>query len=394
MKTVCSLIIVCMLILPASIIAQCSGTVQTITYDTTVAGNGEEIHSFTFPKFNIPTGTLLEIQLKSEVTISYGFTAENTLSSPYSNYRVRVTRNDDINSDAFPASQEGPINLAFPTTTYGFYNFTASDGSPGAGTDFHGEPVGYALNHILRQRNFSNTAAYLGIGNVDFEYAINSSSIVPFGTGSSIPLNSTSADTLTYSITYVYCQQLILAPGISEFTATKKDESRIDINWTNNNESTIVRYILEKSTDGRTFEYVENFSVGDIENKKGSYQYQYNPTVGKNGKIFFRIKQIDGAGAVKYSPMRMVEFSKPVFSSNVYPNPSNGQVNVAFHNKKSGDWTVEVLSINGQLLERTSYKNILVASMNLQNSLKKGTYLVKLIENQSQEQSVHKIIIR
>lgn len=206
-----------MLGIPGGIIAQCGVNTQTITYDTTVIGNGGDgTHNFSFPKFNIPTGTLLEVQFRSEVALSFGFKAENTYDTSL-NYRVRVGRADDINSAALTT----PILFDYPTRTYGFFPLARPDGTPGSGPDFREEPVGYALNHVIRQQTVNNTADYLGLGNVAFEYNTVSFTSTPTGT-SFVTLDDTSADTLNFRITYVYCLTSILAADISLFTAKKE----------------------------------------------------------------------------------------------------------------------------------------------------------------------------
>lgn len=116
------------------------------------------------------------------------------------------------------------------------------------------------------------------------------------------------------------------------------------------------------------------------ENQTGNYQYQYHPLPGEKGKIIFRLKQIEKDGTVKYSPLRVVELSKNEVLARVYPNPSNGPVNIMFHNTRRSDWIVEVITISGQLVESNFYKNALIGRMNFQNKLKKGTYLLKIIE--------------
>jgi hypothetical protein len=394
MKTVRFMFILSMLAFPAGVIAQCSGTIQHLTYDTTVTGNGDAVHVFSFPKFNIPTGTLMEVRLESEATIGYGFTAENTSTTQgYPTYSVRVSRNDEIYSDALPGPSNS-LSLIFPTARYP-NALAISDGIPGSGPDFHEEPYGYALNHVVRQQTLTNTASYLGIGNVAFEYTINSSTIVPLGTNITVPVNASSADTLTYSITYVYCQSLILASENLNFTARKKDESTADISWINSNESNTKKYILEKSTNGIDFRYVAEFDALSTDNHVGKYFFQYVSLAEENGKITFRLKEIEKNDAIKYSPLRMVEFTKKGGQGIlVYPNPGNGLVAISFNDQKRGDWQVDVIGINGQILGRHNFKNTSVANLDLRKKLSKGTYLLRSIDQRSMRQYVQKIVIQ
>lgn len=394
MKTVCFLFIIGMLAFPAGVIAQCGGTIQYLTYDTTVTGNGEAVHVFSFPKFNIPTGTLMEVRLESEATIGYGFTAENTSTSQgYPTYRVRVSRNDEIYSDALPGPSNS-LSLTFPTANYP-NALAISDGIPGSGPDFHEEPYGYALNHVVRQQTLTNTASYLGIDNVAFEYTINSSTIVPLGTNITVPVNASSADTLTYSITYVYCQTLTLSSKNLDLTVKKRSESIIDIQWVNSDESETKKYILEKSANGIDFETVTESEVKSPGNHAGKYFFQYDSPAGEYGKIIFRVKEIEKNNATSYSPLRMVEiFRNSGESILVYPNPTNGVINISFGNQKRGDWQVDVIGINGQILDRYTFRNTLLANIDLRKKLSKGTYLLRSLDQRSMQQHVQKITIR
>ncbi|MBC7827053.1 MAG: T9SS type A sorting domain-containing protein [Chitinophagaceae bacterium] len=387
MKAVRFLVVI-MLAIRAGSSAQCVSALQSVTYDTVVTGGGNSIYNFSFPKFNASSGTLVEVQIRSEVTLSFGFQLENTAGSSIVGYRVRVDRNDQITSDALLT----PVDTTFPRRTYGPYTLTLADGTPGSGTDYHSEPVDYILNHTLIQRTVYNTADYLGIGNVDFEYTASSFTLTP-----SVPVtfNPASADTIRFSITYVVCPTWFLASDVSIFTARKKDDATVSISWITENESEDRTYILEKSNDGRSFQYVEKFKAFPKENQTGNYKYFYHPGPEEKGKIIFRLKQVEKNGKTKYSGLRVVELSgreKP--NLQVYPNPGNGQVNILFHNQQRGDWVVEILSISGQLLERYNFRNTLLAKMDLRNKLSKGTYLLRTIHKRSGEQSVQKIIIQ
>lgn len=365
--------------------AQCASSLQYITYDTTVTGGGNSIYNLSFPKFSAPSGTLLEVQIRSEITLSYGFELENTAASAVTGYRVRVDRNDQIVSDALIT----PIDTTFPRKTYGPFSLTSTDGVAGSGTDYYREPENYILNHSVLQRTIYNTADYLGAGTVDFEYSSNSFTISP----TSPPTFATASDTITVSVTYVICPTFFLASDVSVFNVRKKDGETADITWTTHNETEGRKYVLEVSTDGKNFNYVQDFKAFPKENQTGHYFFQYK----NNGaeKLIFRLKQVERNGSAKYSPLRIVDFPKiSALQPHIYPNPSNGQLNIVFNRHKKSDWVVDIFSINGQLLQHYNFKNTVLAKVDLSGKLPRGTYVLKAIHKRSQEQTVHKIIVR
>lgn len=85
------------------------------------------------------------------------------------------------------------------------------------------------------------------------------------------------------------------------------------------------------------------------------------------------------------------EFQKPAL--HIYPNPSsNGEVNLSFHKSIRSDWQVEVRTIAGQLISRKQYFNIL--GTKLSNKLSRGTYIIKAINNKTQEGFVERLIVK
>lgn len=379
--------IIVILMAPVAAISQCLNSLQFISYDTTVTGGGNSSYFFRFPKLAAAAGTLVEVRIRAEVTLSYGFELENNGGAVVTGYRVRVDRNDQIISDAL----QDPIDTTFPRKTYGPFALTPSDGVPSSGSDYYKEPYNHILNHAPIQRTVYNTADYLGTGDVEFEYIASSFTISP----TSPPTFATANDTINFRITYVVCPMFSLASDVSYFNARKNDESSISIHWSTVNETIGRKYVLESSSDGRNFEYVDEFRSFVRQNETGNYNYIYKPQPDQNGKIVFRLKLIDKLGKVTYSPMRVVEWNKRRdHATKIYPNPGNGQLNVVLHNQKRGDWTIEIFSIDGQMLQRYFFRNTLVAKLDLRGKLPKGTYVMKTIDRRSEEKSIQKFVIQ
>lgn len=367
--------------------AQCVDQLIDITYDTTVTGSGNGFYTFTVPKFNAPTGTLVEVKIRSEVTLSYNFQLENKESFTINNYRVRVAREQEISSDAMMT----PLTNSFQRT-YGSYTLTAADGVAGSGTDFISNGPLYVMNQNPIENTLYNTAEFLGQGTVSFDYSALTYSIV-FGSVN-YNYNGTAEDTLHFSVTYRYCPTWFLGADIFSFTAVKKENDLVDIQWITLNEKTNRKYELQLSTDGRRFVGVAQFAAKAVA-ETGTYRYQHRFEPGAAGKQIFRLKQIEQDGTVKYSPVRVVEIGNAnKVHLRLYPNPATGPTTLLFDNSKRGNWNVELYSLSGQLLKRYQFSNALMARINTNHELSRGMYMVKIVNRDSHEIFVERLTVQ
>lgn len=373
--------------LPFISIAQCVTPLESITFDSTFTGSGNAFHTFTFPRFNGSQGTLVEVDIRAEITLRYRFQLENRENVTINNYRVRVVRDDEISGSVL----QTPITNTYQTT-YGPYSLAASDGVPGAGADYTAVGPMYVMNHQVVSRTVYNTADFLGAGTVSLDYMPSTYSIV-FGSVN-YNFNGTAEDTVRFTVTYRYCNTWFLAADVSAFTASANKEY-VDLRWTTLNERANRNYIIEKSSDGRNFHPVTSVASQLSGNASGKYQHHYTPARNETGKLIFRLKQTEPDGSIKYSPLRVVElYKKQEPGIILYPNPSTGSFNILFHNTKRNDWKVEVLTLSGQALRTFYFNRALTARINLQNELPRGSYFVRVINMKNNEQTLQPLIIR
>jgi hypothetical protein len=69
----------------------------------------------------------------------------------------------------------------------------------------------------------------------------------------------------------------------------------------------------------------------------------------------------------------------------IYPNPTNGEFSIQLNNSLSGNYTIEVVSITGQLISRkcntlSTSETTVIKSTEL---LPAGTYFVRLLKDES-----------
>jgi hypothetical protein len=369
--------------------AQCGSTPTSVSYDTTVSGSGNDFYNFTFPKFDPATGTLTEVNVDATVTLVYGFQLENNGASTVNNYRVRLTRDDEVSSNALVT----PLTAGHQRN-YGPFSMAGTNNVAGSGPDFitHG-PV-YAMNQTEINNTVYNTADFMGAGQVSFDYA--SISFASLIGSASVSYAGSVQDEVTFKITYNYCPVILLANDITSFTAGGLTDGTIDIKWITKNEKTNRKYELQKSTDGRVFRGVAEFAAQTGTSETGSYRHSYQVRPDENNKIlYFRLKLVDGGGSQKFSATRAVKLTSAAPAQPIlYPNPAKGTTTLQFNNKNRGNWEVEILTISGQVVKRYFFNNALLAKLNTANDLHRGLYMVRSTNKTTQEQFVQRLLVQ
>lgn len=353
----------------------CVDPLKTINYDTTLLGTGNGYAAISFPKFDATLGTLMEIRLEAEVTLKYSFQLENRENIPISNYRVRVTREDEVSGPAL-------INPIYNSQvrTYGSYSLAAWDGIAGSGTDYTARGPLYVMNHAVVSQTVYNTADYLGTGTVDFDY--NSTTYSSVLGSVNYTFNATAQDTIIFRLRYTYCPTWFLKADVTSFTAIKNKFNGVDLNWTTENEEKDRLYEIQKSFDGKTFETIAGKKARAEANLEGHYQHIYSFTGNDNHpKIIFRLKQIEPNGDTKYSVLRIIDRDMTTSPEmKVFPNPASQYIQMVFSGKQRGNWKVELLSATGAVLRQQTFSNSLTGRIEGLASLAKGMYFIRATE--------------
>jgi hypothetical protein len=369
--------------------AQCSSNTNSLSYDTTVDALGNSLYTFSFPRFNPTLGTLTEVDITTNITLIYNFKLENGELNPVTNYRVKVFRDDEINSTALL----DPLLSSFQKQ-YGYYSLAGSDGIPNSGPDFTQQGPLYVMNQKSTTYTVYNTADFLGHDSLQFDYTTSTYSAAQGSINNN--LEGSAQDAVNFTISYKYCPQVVLAADITSFTTNKINDATIDIKWITQNEKNNRNYEIQKSTDGRSFGRIAELAAKTGTPQTGAYSYSYPVQIADNNKILlFRIKQTDANGSVQYSAVRAVKVNTAANEQlKLYPNPAKGATSLLFSNTKRGNWEVTIHSISGQLLQHYSFTNTLTGNINTGNELGKGIYMVRIINKTTQEKLVRQLIIQ
>lgn len=112
--------------------------------------------------------------------------------------------------------------------------------------------------------------------------------------------------------------------------------------WNTADEMDIANYVIEKSTDGRSFT-----AIGTV---KATNQKTYSFSDGANGdNTFYRLKMVDQDGAFKYSYVVSIK-SKLNANISLSPNPVRNNLMIQ-HPKLTTDGHIQIVSVNGSVLK-------------------------------------------
>jgi len=170
-----------------------------------------------------------------------------------------------------------------------------------------------------------------------------------------------------------------------------------NIYWTTATETNNKFFTIEKSADGKEFieiATVASLAVGGYSTGKLNYHYVDKNTVTGN---YYRLKQTDNDGKFEYSKIIFNECgadnTKPN-SVDVYPNPTNGVVNVLLTGYENQNIQITIMNSIGQIVaDKKIQANGSATTQKESFSLMeqaKGIYYVSVISDK--EKTTHKII--
>ena len=170
-----------------------------------------------------------------------------------------------------------------------------------------------------------------------------------YSTGNSTGINSPNMETWSVGPlgTVDVPAFLILPVEISRFTADEKG-SEVSLNWTTASEINNEGFEIERSTDGKTWTYLD-FVAG-----KGTSQaennYQYLDETPESGMNYYRLRQMDFDGRWEYSEVVSIKMEGAnTVSFTAFPNPSKGEVAIKIEHF-NGEGQLSVFRNDGALI--------------------------------------------
>lgn len=182
---------------------------------------------------------------------------------------------------------------------------------------------------------------------------------------------------------------IILPVHIVNVNAYRKNNT-IQVDWTALNEMNMLKYEVEKSTDGIYFAAIDQRTALNNGNPANTYTtIDVKPFTGKN---YYRIKAYDKNGTVSYSEIVSVNFEGGSPYVQFYPNPvKNHILNIKMNNLAPGRYNLVLYTASGQEIYRHTIAlngGASTENLVLPPYIKPGTYFAKLFNGNDKYASV------
>ena len=358
--------------MPGRVAAQClSGyTATNETHTASGSSDGATPSSVSLPQFHNPNGyTFISAEYTVLLTNFITITFTNTSTTSTAHFIPAMARQDylEVNgSDVYDAD----ISHNMPVT-----NLAVAPG-PGNSKTYTNIPVyngNQTVDYVVPSSDPSLVGTFEGPGNITLTYT---PITIINNVLASVNYNSPPpdiADIFQYTLNYVYCAPVNLATGIVTFTAVRRNDQTVALNWTTTNEAGGRHYDIEVSEDGRNFSDYDSVP-SDAVNSDATYSYHYPIPSGAGDRLYFRIKQVDINRSVSYSEIRFIELGGGGPSGfSIYPNPPIDFLNLSFPATSTG-WQVDIVTADGSLVQRNYYPNTNQARLNFVHKMPPGIY--------------------
>jgi hypothetical protein len=350
--------------------AQCTNNLATRSYDTALTSNGFGIYAMSVPQFSPDSGLLVSVKLSATTTSQYGFTLKNA-DTANAIYSLTLGQEDQFSGAA--------LSSPFTNVMSQFINtYPLTPGQQVVTPSFQ-----FLNGHVSSDSITANTAPFLGTGKVNLSYmSFTYTSLTTTNNSTYYYYSNTIANNLHFTVQYLYCQADIALPAtLTRFSAILTSPHTTQLNWAAVNETAGRSYDIQRSSDGREFATIGSIAAqGD----ESGAEYGYADTLPGNGigNWYYRL-QIHDKDQLSWSPIKEITVSAPAFaqstpSLSVYPNPATDHTTVNTGGVVD-DWQVDVLSANGDLIERTTFLQSAVLAISFRTHLAAGTYFIRLL---------------
>lgn len=296
------------------------------------------------------------------------------------------------------ASFTGSLITGSPGSTYFEFTLTPPAGSIvkleaisfGSRSTATG-PTAYCLRTSLdsygsdvASGSLSNNSVWTLLSNAAFSVASNSGTALTFrlygynGTGSTISnVPNWRIDDLLLTVTVTSAAFLPVRFGTVQASATT---SGIHLQWSNLSETDVVQYILERSSDGKTFNPINQTMA--IKNDGGRADYQLTDASPLHGNNFYRIKAVEKDDAASYSDIVRITIGSNMTSLQLFPVPVQGNhLQVQIDNLPKGIYHIHIYNSLGQLQQEqiVVHAGGSISQTFLLNNLEPGIYLLDIV---------------
>jgi hypothetical protein len=236
------------------------------------------------------------------------------------------------------------------------------------------------LTNYVATDTVTAVSPFLGLGQVSLNYQSFTFSNLSAVNNAAYYYSAGINTNVTFSAQYQFCRgNVLLATDLTAWTANLAGPASVQLNWATANEVAGRQYVIQRSSDNLTFNDVATLDA-TIDGESATYTYpdELPANAATDNSWYYRLQIHDAtSGQITYSPIRNVTLTASGEALQVYPNPATNFINVVPNQQGAGDWQVDILSVNGGLIERDVYMQTRNMQINFRNKLSAGTYLIR-----------------
>ena len=252
-----------------------------------------------------------------------------------------VQRHYDIEPIANASSATATLTLYFTQQDFNNYNAVNGINDPDLPT---GPSDADGKSNLL-------VTQYHGTGTAPGNYTGNAEVIDPVD--DAIVWNATTNSwAVTFNVTgfsgfFISAVPAPLPVKLVSFNYYIQDQRKILLKWDVVEQLDIRSYIVERSSDGRTYSAIGSITA----NSETSFTYQYTDNDPLNGLSYYRLQIVED-NVRNYSNILVVNLSEKEYGMAIYPVPATSIVTIRVRNSDLANTEAQLLSSDGQLLQK------------------------------------------
>jgi hypothetical protein len=168
--------------------------------------------------------------------------------------------------------------------------------------------------------------------------------------------------------------------SITEFKAYNWYK-RIQVAWKSKFEGNVLRYEIEKSTNGTDFNKAAIIAVK--EDNVSEEEYSWNDANTIAGNNFYRVKVVEKTGYSQLSSIVAVDNTISIKKVNIFPNPVKGNlIHLQIDQLEKGTYQVFIYNQQGQRIYTNTISNTdgsISKNIVVDKQLTKGMYTLQLV---------------
>ncbi len=170
----------------------------------------------------------------------------------------------------------------------------------------------------------------------------------------------------------------VLPVTLINFTGLRHGKN-VSLNWQTAYERDFSRFVVERSADAIHFTELSTVSARGVDNAVTSYSLE--DTHPLTGRSYYRLKLMAVDGHFTYSSIVALEMPTNA-TVTVFPIPAHDRINIELHSTTYGKYQFSLLDYSGHVL-KSAIQSVQPGAgaipFDLPNDLKKGTYLLRIL---------------